>query len=201
MTSASFEWPFSHLASGLYHPPMDSLVSPRAARLASGLPHIDTLRDPARLQRLRRLVKAAEGSAVLGALVDLAARITGTAAAQLSLLADQEVAISIRSVGAPVVPRTLDLQDSLCSITALSGDVLVAAEARRHPWLADLLPVSGGAIGAYLGAPLALPDGTMLGALCVWEPAERSWSERDVGLTCAVADVVALELQRLAGTS
>ncbi len=47
--------------------------------------------------------------------------------------------------------------------------------------------------------PLLLADGTAVGALCVYGSEPREWSDRDVGLTCDLADIVALELQRLVG--
>ena len=75
----------------------------------------------------------------------------------------------------------------------------VASDARAHPWLLDLPPVVSGAVRNYLGVPLLLADGTAVGALCVYGPEQREWSDRDVGLTCDVADVVALELRRLVG--
>ena len=54
-----------------------------------------------------------------------------------------------------------------------------------------------GAVGASLGVPLRLTDGTIVGALCVYGPQPRTWTERDVTLTYQVAEVLALELQRL----
>lgn len=169
----------------------------RVARQASGLADVDSLREPARLARMRRLVEAATDSTVLAGLVDLAVRATDSTAGQLSLLSDEQVATAIRCQGDLQVPRTLNLQDCLCSITVLSGDVLVAADSRTHPWLLDLLPITSGVVGAYLGVPLALLDGTLAGALCVWEPKPRIWSARDVELVCGVADLAAVELRRL----
>lgn len=84
-------------------------------------------------------------------------------------------------------------------MTVLCGDVLVAADTRTYPWLLDLPPVTSGAVGSYLGVPLLLADGTALGALWVygWQPRERT--DRHVGLTSDVADIVAEELRRLVG--
>lgn len=175
-----------------------SIVSARIARQASGLRDVSTLREPSRVVTVRRLLEAASGSELLAGLVDLAARVTGTSASQLSLLADEQVASAIWHVDGTEFPPTLGLQDSMCSVTVVSGDVLVAGDTRAHPWLGDLLPVTSGLVRAYLGVPLALPDGTCVGALCVWEHEPRTWSGRDVELTCAVADLVALELARLA---
>lgn len=176
-------------------------VSPAAkrvdARAASGLAAAATLADAARLARVRRVVPAASGSTVLAGLVHLAGWVVGAEHAQLSLLADEQVATAVRSVDALVSEQVSALEDSLCTVTVLSGDVLVAADAHGHPWLRDLAPVVAGAVGSYLGVPLLLADGTMVGALCVYGAEPRSWTDCDVGSTCKVADVVALELQRL----
>ncbi len=169
-----------------------------AARRESGLPEVAALREPHRTALTRRLVETAGRSPVLAGLVDLARQVAGTSCAQLSLLAEEQVAVVLRTPPALRVPDRLALEDGLCSITLLSRDVLVAADAARHPWLGDLLPVTAGVVGAYLGVPLVLPDGSPVGALCVWETAPHSWSDRDVGLTCAVADLVVAELARLA---
>jgi GAF domain-containing protein len=169
-------------------------------RKASGLPAIDTIRDPDRLARVGAVVSGSSGSTVLAGLVHLAGRVAAADHAQLSLLADQQFATAVRSSDATISEHVAALEDSLCSVTVLSGDVLVAADTSEHPWLCDLPPVVSGLVGAYLGVPLLLLDGTCVGALCVYGPSPREWSHRDVGLTCDVADVVSLELRRLVGS-
>ena len=178
---------------------MTATVPARVAREASGLPGVETLCDPVRVQVVRGLLDAVEGSALLGGLVALVARVTETSAAQLTLVTDAQVAAAVwppAPAGEP--PVTVPLQHSMCSIAVVSRDVLVAADTGVHPWMSDLPAVQEGVVGAYLGVPLVLPDGVDVGALCVWEPRPRPWSPRDVELVCAVADLVALELQRLA---
>ena len=131
-------------------------------------------------------------------LVQLAGRVAVSDCAQLSLLADHQVATAVRCADSAYSEQVSDLADSLCTITVLSGDVLVAADTRTHPWLLDLPPVTSGAVGSYLGVPLRLADGTTIGALCVYGPGPQEWTDRHVGLTCDVADIVAEELRRLA---
>ncbi len=170
-----------------------------AVRQASGLPHLSVLTDPVRVARVREVVDGAAGSPILPCLVRLAAKVASGDCAQLSLLADEQVATAVRCQDAGYSEETSALADSLCTVTVLSGDVLVAADARSHPWLLDLPPVVSGAVRNYLGVPLRLADGTLVGALCVYGPEPREWSDRDVGLTCDVADIVAVELRRLVG--
>lgn len=174
-------------------PPSDLL------RQASGLPHLSVLTDPVRVARVRAIADGAAGSEVLRHLVRLAAKVASGDCAQLSLLADEQVATAVRCADDVYSSATSALADSLCTVTVLSGDVLLAADAQAHPWLLDLPPVVSGAVRNYLGVPLLLADGTAVGALCVYGPEPREWSDRDVGLTCDVADVVALELRRLVG--
>jgi GAF domain-containing protein len=177
---------------------MDPRRQSDAVRQASGLPHLSVLTDPVRVSRVREIAAGAADSQVLPSLVRLAAKVASADCAQLSLLADEQVATAVRCADAGYSQATSALGDSLCTVTVLSGDVLVAADARSHPWLLDLPPVVSGAVRNYLGVPLLLADGTAVGALCVYGPEPREWSDRDV-LTCDVADVVALELRRLVG--
>jgi GAF domain-containing protein len=167
-------------------------------RKASGLPHSDVIRDPSRVERVRALAARASDSLVLRALVRLAGAVAASECAQLSLLADRQTATSVKCSDSSYDQDVGELEDSLCTVAVLSGDVLVAADAATHPWLHDLPPVLSAAVGAYLGVPLRLDDGTAVGALCAYGREPRAWSDREIVLTCAVADVVAVELQRLA---
>jgi GAF domain-containing protein len=166
-------------------------------RRASGLPPVEVLVDPERVARVRAVAAVVGRSAVIPGLVRLAGRAAGADCGQLSLLAERQSASAVRCADSTYAEQVGELADSLCTVTVLSGDVLVAADARNHPWLHDLAPVTSGAVASYLGVPLLLADGTAVGALCVYGPEPRSWSDRDVGLTCEVADLVALELRRL----
>jgi GAF domain-containing protein len=176
---------------------MDPRRQSDAVRQASGLPHLSVLTDPVRVARVREIAVGAAGSQVLPCLVRLAAKVASGDCAQLSLLGEKQMAAAVRCEDDGYSQATNALADSLCTVTVLSGDVLVAADAQAHPWLLDLPPVVSGAVRNYLGVPLLLADGTAVGALCVYGPEPREWSDRDVGLTCDVADVVALELRRL----
>ena len=166
-------------------------------RRASGLPDVVALREPLRTGAAAGLLQRAAGDPVLDALVELAAAAAGAATAQLALLTDQHVVAAVGGRLRGRVGDTVPLEASLCSVTVLSGDVLVAADTRRHPWLRDLPPVVTGQVGAYLGAPLPAGDGSLVGALCAYDPEPREWSSRDVTLLCQVTDVVALHLRRL----
>lgn len=169
-------------------------------RRASGLPHPDALRLPERTGRIHALAARLPESAALPGLVRLFATVAATGAAQLSLLAEQQSALVARA-GELCTTTGGRLEDSLCTVTVLSGDVLVAADAPSHPWLHDLLPVRDGQVGRYLGVPLALADGTPLGALCAFDPFPGPWSQEHVTRACEVADLVAAELQRLEALS
>ena len=166
-------------------------------RRASGLPGPDVLLAPDRTRRVDDLVDRLPTSAVLPGLVRLMASVTGTGTAQLSLLGQEQSAL-VACAGALCTSTAGPLEDSLCTVTVLSGDVLVAADARTHPWLHDLSPVTAGAVGRYLGVPLRLQDGTIVGALCAFTPDAGAWSQEQITQGCEVADVVAAELQRLA---
>ena len=175
---------------------MERPVAPVDVLRAAGLQDVGTMRSPERLAKARLVVEGAAGSSMLSALVDLAARCTGTGWAQLSLLADEQVAAAVRRSEPESVGRKTALEDALCTVTVLSGDVLVSADTRTHPWLHTLPSVAAGHVGAYLGVPLDLGDGMLVGALCVYEPGPRDWSDRDVGLTCDIADIIVIELRR-----
>ncbi len=166
-------------------------------RQASGLPSAEVIRDAARVARVGHVLAGSSSSAVLRGLVRLSAQVSNADCAQLSLLGDQQIATAVRCEDGGYAEHVSSLEDSLCTVTALSGDVLVAADARTHPWLHDLPPVLSGAVGSYLGVPLPLADGTTVGVLCVYGPLPREWTDSDVGLTCAVADVMTQELRRL----
>jgi GAF domain-containing protein len=166
-------------------------------RRASGLPPVEALLDQERLARVRAVAAVVGRSRVIPGLVRLAARAASTECAQLSLLMEEQFATAVRCDDSTYAEQVSALADSLCSVAVLSGDVLVAADTRAHPWLHDLAPVLSGDIRSYLGFPLLLGDGTALGALCVYGSEPRAWSDRDVVLTGEVADLVALELQRL----
>jgi hypothetical protein len=67
-----------------------------AVRRASGLPHLSVLTDPVRVARVREIAAGAASSEVLPCLVRLAAKVASGDCAQLSLLADEQVATAVR---------------------------------------------------------------------------------------------------------
>ena len=145
---------------------------------------------------LRGLLRTAPTVRALPRLTELAARLLEVDAAQVSLLGDVQTAVAVRGPGAGPDGAQLALTDSLCAVL-LDGapEPLVVPDAAHDPRVADRAPVASGEIGAYLGVPLDGVLGHRVGALCVYGPRPRAWTERDVLVMRLLADAVAVELE------
>ena len=91
---------------------MEQRPSSGDARRASGLPAVDVLSDPARLSRVKAVAAGAGSSRILKGLVQLAGRVAASDYAQLSLLADQQVATVLRCADSDYSEQVSELADA-----------------------------------------------------------------------------------------
>ena len=91
------------------------------------------------------------------------------------------------------------LHESLCTVTAAGGGPLAIPDTRADDRVRDLPPVTSGQVGSYLGVPLAVREGLVIGVLCVFDPHPRGWSDADVATVRQLAEsaVTQLELSAL----
>ena len=152
-----------------------------------------------------RLLPPGGHLATLDRLTDLAQRLLSTpqspVAVQVSLLTDVQTVAAGTGLPAGVVGAQSPAADSLCTVTVAERGPLVVQDTRSDARVAQLAPVTSGAVGAYLGVPLTVDGGEIVGALCAFGPASRSWTPQDVALLeeLAGAVVAQLELQALTG--
>ncbi len=143
----------------------------------------------------QRLRPRGGGNPALARLAELAQRLLGSSACQVSLLTDVHTVAG----GAGLPPGTVGsqgpLEESLCTVTAAGGAPLVVTRASTDTRVADLPPVVSGVVGSYLGVPLTADDGHAVGALCVFDPSPRSWSEADVTVLTQLAASAVAELE------
>jgi GAF domain-containing protein len=135
---------------------------------ASGYPSV------ADVAAARRLLPEG-GNPGLDRLVGLATRLLGVRSGQVSVLTDVQTVAAGAGLEPGAVGGTGPLADSLCTVTALSGGPLAVGRAVADPRVAGLSPVTSGAVGSYLGVPLADSRGHTIGVLCVFDPGPRDW--------------------------
>jgi PAS domain S-box-containing protein len=131
----------------------------------------------------------------LGRITDLAARLLHAPSAQVSLLSDVQTVVGGTGLSPEAVGSRTPREDSLCTVTAGAGAPLLVTDASSDPRVSALPPVTSGAVGSYLGVPLAGPDGQPVGALCVFDPAPREWAPSDVSVLEQLARAVVAELE------
>ena len=146
----------------------------------------------------QRLVPRAGSSAVLDRLAALAARLLGSASAQVSLLTDVQTVAGGSGLAPGAVGAQTPLDESLCTVTVASGGPLVVPDTLSDPRMANLPPVTSGGIRAYLGVPLVGDDGLSVGSLCAFDEVSRAWSEADVHVLELLAASVVSELELVA---
>ncbi|MCW2532719.1 MAG: putative sensor protein [Blastococcus sp.] len=152
-------------------------------------------RDPDRLDDARRLRPGRPGTLALDRLAELASRLLGTPAGQVSVLTDVQLVAAGTGLAPGAVGSEGPLEDSLCTVTAAGTGALVVADAWADERVRDLPPVASRQIGAYLGIPLTGHAGTAIGALCVFGPEPRAWSETDITTLRQLAESAVTELE------
>jgi serine phosphatase RsbU (regulator of sigma subunit)/PAS domain-containing protein len=154
-----------------------------------------------RMEAVRRLESTALGSDGLQRLTGLAVRLLAADGAAVSLVGDVETVVGGTGLPTGSLGRQVLLADSLGAVAlANGGGPLIVPDARRDPRLADRSPVADGGIGAYLGVPLIVSDGSTVGALAAYTRASREWTASDVALLRQLADAATTELE-LAATA
>jgi GAF domain-containing protein len=148
------------------------------------------------MEAVRRLEPTALGSDGLQRLTGLAVRLLAADGASVSLVGDVETVVSGAGLPSGSLGRQIPLADSLGAVTlANDGEPVVVPDAATEPRLSGLPPVADGRVGAYLGVPLVVFDGSAVGVLSVYGSTARDWSANDVGLLRQLADAVTIELE------
>ena len=141
-----------------------------------------------------RLAAGASGSATLNELAELAARLLGAPSAQVSIISAAQTVVGGSGQAASAVGGRSPAAESLCTVTVDAAAPVAVTDAPRDPRVSGLPPVTSGMVGAYLGVPLQAAGHTV-GALCVFDPAPRTWSDHDLATLQLLAVPVLSELQ------
>ena len=161
---------------------------PRSAEKAAGAQRLAALGatgllDAAADERFDRLTR-------------LARRLLRTPVALISLLdADRQFFLSAQGLPEPwAIRRTMPLSHSICRLVVETKLPFAVEDARRDPRVHGHSAIEALGVGAYLGVPLALPDGCVIGALCVIDHAPRGWAVEDQQALADLAGTVMTEL-------
>jgi len=163
----------------------------------------EALTDDGRLEALKRTrLLDTPPEEAFDRLTRLVCRLLGAPVALVSLVeADRQFFKSVVGLPQPwSVLRETSLLHSFCQHVVATAAPLLVQDARGHPLVADNLAVPDLGVLAYLGMPLATPDGHVLGSLCAIDTAPRSWTPGDAAALRDLADVTMGEvtLRRLA---
>jgi len=150
-----------------------------------------------RVEAIERLRLAERGrDARLDGLVGTAQRTLGTEIAMFTIL-DAEKEWAIAAVG--TATREFPLEESACRYPIASADGLVVADAELDERFATSPVVTGPAhLRYYAGYPVEAPDGTRIGALCVFgrKPRDAETGELDLDVLRELALLAQRELWR-----
>ncbi|HET6393427.1 MAG TPA: GAF domain-containing protein, partial [Blastococcus sp.] len=164
-------------------------------------PHADPLQQPDRVAAARRLLLEVPGPASFDRLSALAARLLGTGHAKVTLFTDHDVVVGGYGLPPGVIGGPALLTGALSAIVVTTGAPLDIPEAQAEPRVADLPAVTSGQVRAYLGAPLLTASGHVVGALAVYDPVPRNWSDDAAELLQQLAASVVAELELSAAQS
>lgn len=114
-------------------------------------------------------------------LTRLARRLLNTPVALVSLLdADRQFFLSAQGLPEPWASlRETPLSYSFCRLVVETELSLAVKDARRDPRVHGNSAIEDLGVVSYLGVPLALPGGRVVGALCVIDQVPRGWAMED----------------------
>ncbi len=153
--------------------------------------------DPVRLTALRQLsLLDAPAEEAFDRHTRLTVRMLGVPAAMISLIdEDRDFYLSLCGAGEPLATTRQLTGETFCHHVLASDAPLAIGDARADPVYCRVPTVESLGVSAYLGVPLRIAGGTVLGTFCVIDTEPRAWSERDVLFLTEAATSVATEIQ------
>jgi PAS domain S-box-containing protein len=155
----------------------------------------DALRDQHRIAAARRLLVEVPGPAAFDRLSALAARMLGAGHAKVTIFTDHDVVVGGFGLPEGVIGGPALLTGALSAITIRKRAPLNIPDAALDERVNDLPAVTSGQVRAYLGAPLIAASGHVVGALALYDPVPRHWSDDATQLMEQLAVSVVAELE------
>lgn len=155
------------------------------------------LHDLARLQVLRELALIdAPQETIYDRITQTASSVIGVPVSLVSMVGDQYQFFK-SMVGLPepwASDRSTPLSHSFCQHVVATNEPLVVEDARGVDFLKDNLAIPDLNVIGYLGMPLTLKDGKSLGSFCVIDGAPRAWTDTEIGIVRAFAEIITAEI-------
>lgn len=129
-------------------------------------------------------------------LTRIGARLLRVPATFISLVDDQrDFYLSNCGFGEPLASERQLTGQTFCHFT-IEGEVpLVIPDTRAHPVYRDVPTVESLGVAAYLGAPLVLLSGEVIGAFCAIDRVPRPWTEQQIQNAVDIASLVVSEIE------
>jgi PAS domain S-box-containing protein len=147
------------------------------------------------------LLVEVHGPAAFDRLSRLAARLVGADHAKVTIFTDQDTVIGGYGLPPGVVGGPALLTGALSAIVVHQGAPLNIPSAGDDERVAALPAVTSGQVRAYLGSPLVAASGHLVGALAVYDPVPRAWTDDETELLRQLGASVVAELELSAARS
>lgn len=129
-------------------------------------------------------------------LTRMVTRLLGVPVALVSLVDDRRQFFKSQHglEGAISEDRQTPLTHSFCQYVVIDKAPLIVTDAENDPRVCDNLAIPDLGVKSYLGVPLTLPSGHVIGSLCAIDTKPREWSGSDLATMSDVAEIVMSEI-------
>ena len=90
--------------------------------------------------------------------------------------------------------RETPLSHSFCQHVISCGELLIIEDARNHPLVHDNPAIHDLGVVAYLGIPLVVESGDVLGTFCVIDSVPRTWTPDEIEMVASLAESAMAEI-------
>lgn len=137
-------------------------------------------------------------------LISLASELLDVPVSHLSIADMKNERIFYKSqVGHPrelAEARELPMELTYCQHVALTRAPVIVNDARLHPLLMGTPALTDGQPLGYLGVPVEVPGGKVIGGLCLMQPEPRQWTEAEIAraekLATCISDLIQLKVAK-----
>ena len=165
-------------------------------------PTVVPLEGSVRLQAIEELdVLDVPAPRTFQVLVDLAAKFLGVPVALISMVTDErQFFLSATGLSEPWAScRETPLSHSFCQHVVKRNEPLIVTDANTHRLVKDNLAVEELGVQAYLGVPIVMPDGDVIGSFCAINDSPRMWTQNDLEFLEKLVELTVVELNARKG--